>query len=67
MFSRSYKQDATSVPSWLSEKLCIFGVVLTPCQGKLFALCDRCAVLNNSARLVGLTTYRDRIFVMEPG
>ena len=47
MFSRSYKQDATSVPSRLSEKLCIFGVVLTPCQGKLFALCDRCAVLNN--------------------
>ena len=47
MFSRSYKQDATSVPSLVSEKLCIFGVVLTPCQGKLFALCDRCAVLNN--------------------
>ena len=67
MFSRSYKQNATIVPLRLSEKLCIFGVVLTRCQGKLFALCDRCAVLNNSARLVGLTARRDRIFVMEPG
>lgn len=47
MFFRSYKQDATSVPSLMYAKLCIFGVVLTPCQGKLFALCDRCAVLNN--------------------
>lgn len=47
MFSWSYKQDATNVPSLVFKKLCIFGVVLMPCQGKLFALCDRCAVLNN--------------------
>ena len=47
MFSWSYKQDATNVPSLVFKKLCIFGVVVRRCQGKLFALCDRCAVLNN--------------------
>lgn len=35
------------VPSFLFKKLCIFGVVLMACQGKLFPLCDRCEVLNN--------------------
>ena len=47
MVSWSYKHDAINVPSLVFKKLCIFGVVLMPCQGKLFALCDRCAVLNN--------------------
>ena len=47
MFSWSYKRNATNVPSLQCKKLCIFGVVVRPCQGKLFALCDRCAVLNN--------------------
>lgn len=35
------------VPSSIFKKLCIFGVVLMACQGKLFPLCDRCEVLNN--------------------
>ena len=47
MFSWSYKHDGINVPSLVFKKLCIFGVVLMACQGKLFALCDRCAVFNN--------------------
>jgi hypothetical protein len=47
MFSWSYKHIAINVPSLVFKKLCIFGVVLRHCQGKLFELCDRCAVLNN--------------------
>ena len=35
------------VPSFIFKKLCIFGVVVMRCQGKLFPLCDRCEVLNN--------------------
>ncbi len=47
MFSWLYRCNAINVPLLVFKKLCIFGVVLMACQGKLFALCDRCAVLNN--------------------
>ncbi|MDU9028140.1 hypothetical protein [Pseudomonas mediterranea] len=39
--------DDLKVPSLIFKKLCIFGVVLIACQGKLFPLCYSCEALNN--------------------
>lgn len=65
MFSWSYSQSATTVTSVMFKKLCIFGVVLMPCQGKLFVLCDRCAVFNNLRDWWVERRPPSRIFVME--
>lgn len=67
MFSWSYSQRATTVTSLMFKKLCIFGVVLMACQGKLFVLCDRCAVFNNLRDWRVERCPPGRIFVMEAG
>ncbi|XVN14007.1 hypothetical protein QZH47_22335 [Pseudomonas corrugata] len=40
-------RDDLKVPSFIFKELCIFGVVLIACQGKLFPLCYSCEALNN--------------------